>query len=701
MNLQGSFGWLRTGAIRTFHALASHLPGGTFRAFGPESGQIGSIAVINLDRQSTRLRRTLRELKRFKTASGTSLASITTRLAAVDARDGREVASTADVDTAYSLGDQLYVQPDKRLEECFGFQQPVTMTRQEVAVARSHIEAWKAIASGDEEHVLIIEDDIWFKIGARSAIDRGWEAARSRFPDGESPDLLYLSYQDADGTADRRDTCRNLFRPVRGLWFLSGYVLSRRAARKLLMAMPVKGPVDMWINRRFHELHTLALSSPAIFQRSDGGSDNSYSVMPFLARAGVVDADAVAPPPRAAAGPIFVWCAEDAKESVAMALSMLGLRVRVFDAMDGVLDGADISNILSEFDALVDPTIQANILTELTNNTKFKFLFDRSGRYPSDLSCVTRNNVAAFSECWTGSSRWAVLCDLLDLTRPADPYPVGTPSEWRLFRDDRTNAIQSTQNGEGFPMLSDNSAWALTPSPGWPTASKSESSTQTEADTPSAYPTGHAADNFETLEETFPGNLATFDYQGVAHDREGTTLTLRTSPDVKASRLFRSGAVVSSTSHHHGHFEAEFRAASGDGLVTGFFLHRSSPRQEIDFEISGDDPTSVLLNVYFNPGDVGDSAAFGYRGTPCRIPLGFNASAGFHQYSIAWTPDKITWAVDGRIIHERGSWDPTPVPHLPMRLHFNLWAPRSRELAGRINPACLPARAAVKNIRIS
>lgn len=701
MNLQNTFSWLRARAFRVLTSALSHVPGGHFSSFGPEPGQIGAIMLINLERQPLRLNRTLRELNRFRTASGESLISITKRQIAIDARDGRDVASGADVDPSYILGDQLYVQPNERLEHCFGIHAPVTMTRQEVAVARSHIEAWKAVATGDVNYVLILEDDIWFRPGARAAIDRGWKSAGNRFPDARGPDLLYLSYLDADGTAKRRDVCKALFRPERGLWFLSGYVLSRQAAQKLLLAMPVKGPVDMWMNRRFDELRTLALSSPAILQRRDGESDNSYSVMPYLARAGVIDAVTVAPPPRVAAGPLFVWCGNDAKESVAMAISMLGLRVRVFDLDDAIISMDDLSLILKDFDALVAPRINAGLIEKLADDTKLKFLLDTSDQCPLELNSAARPNVAMLTGCRTDSERWAILCDLLGLAQPVADYPVGTPPEWRLFRDDRDHTGCWGKIAGRLALLSDNSAWALAPAPGWPSDPDPESSALSESDILVNYPLGHGSVSFEPQEETFPGNLASFVRHRVAYEQEAATLTLQASSDPKISRPYISGALVSSVSHHHGCFEAEIRAAKGSGLVTGFFLHRAGPRQEIDFEITGDDPSSVLLNVYFNPGDTGTNAAYGYRGSPCRIPLGFDASTEFHRYSIEWRPDSIRWAVDGRVIHQRSSWDPTPVPHLPMELHFNLWAPHSRELAGRLELACLPAIAKIRNIRIS
>jgi beta-glucanase (GH16 family) len=207
-----------------------------------------------------------------------------------------------------------------------------------------------------------------------------------------------------------------------------------------------------------------------------------------------------------------------------------------------------------------------------------------------------------------------------------------------------------------------------------------------------------ASSSFRGLVETFPGNLASFAKDGLTRDKDGTHLLLH-----KASiggRRYRSGAFASARCFAFGRFEAEIRAAPGCGLVTGFFLHRDAPRQEIDVELGGRDPRTMLGNVYFNPGDEGAAMAFGYRGAPWRIDLGFDATDDFHLYAIDWRPGLIAWSVDGRIVHERAGWDPTPLPHLPMRLHANLWAPRSEDLAGRIDEKALPARATFKNFSI-
>src|SRR6202035_4906636 len=52
------------------------------------------------------------------------------------------------------------------------------------------------------------------------------------------------------------------------------------------------------------------------------------------------------------------------------------------------------------------------------------------------------------------------------------------------------------------------------------------------------------------------------------------------------------------------------------------------------------------------------------------------------------------------LVHRRITWDPTPIPHLPMTLHVNTWPIRSRELAGRLALRALPASAIVRRVAV-
>ncbi len=701
MNLRKASGSLRSLTFRVFRAAVRSLPGGQISAFGQGNNRIQSILVVNLDRQPGRWRQVLRELSRFRTSDGAPLTSITRRFGAVDARDGRAVAATADVDPNYRIGDQLYVQPDSRLEECFGVDESIRMTRQEVAVARSHVEAWKAVATGSDAHVLVLEDDVWFRRGAAAAIDRGWRAALRRCRDEGGPHMLYLSYSDAGGTAERVDPCDALFRPARGLWFLSGYVLSREGAAALLRAMPVVGPVDLWMNYRFQELRAFALSSPAVLQRPDGRSDNSYSVLPYLARAGIVDASSPISLERVRAGPVLAWTASGGRESLAMALSMVGLRVRAFDGDEPAIVAQDLPQLFETFDALVDAPLAPDALSVALETGNIRFLLEETAALGSEIgnTPVHPSRIAVLSPKGSESQSWGPLCALLGVAEPVQPFPIGAPRCARLFRyDDPDAECRSAVLSPRQARLLDDSPWILPTGSNWKPRPPTEQSLPPARERLVHATMETAPDSFPRVVGTFPGNLASFAEEGVVHDESGVRLVVTKSDG--ANRPFRSGSFASVRSFEYGRFEAEIKAASGTGLVTGFFLYRDTPRQEIDVELSGGDPRCMLVNVYFNPGDEGTALSFGYRGSPYRIDLGFDATRNFHHYAIDWRPGRIAWSVDGGIVHERVGWDPTPVPHLPMRLYGNLWVPRSNELSGRIQDDALPASAMFRNVSV-
>jgi beta-glucanase (GH16 family) len=79
-------------------------------------------------------------------------------------------------------------------------------------------------------------------------------------------------------------------------------------------------------------------------------------------------------------------------------------------------------------------------------------------------------------------------------------------------------------------------------------------------------------------------------------------------------RNLSAGALSSRAKFLYGRFETALQATSVSGLVTGFFLHRDSPRQEIDIEITGNRPTRLLVNVFYNPGAEGAKFDYGYGG---------------------------------------------------------------------------------------
>lgn len=208
-----------------------------------------------------------------------------------------------------------------------------------------------------------------------------------------------------------------------------------------------------------------------------------------------------------------------------------------------------------------------------------------------------------------------------------------------------------------------------------------------------------APDRWLLRDDTFMGNLALFRAANVEL-RAGGGAALHVRKKSLGVREYSAASICTHDRFLFGRFEAAIQPTNVPGLVTGFFLHRDSPRQEIDIEITGNRPDRLLANVFYNPGEEGTRYDYGYRGTPVHIKLGFDASQSVHVFAIEWSPHEIRWLVDGRIVHKRVDWDPSPIPHLGMALHVNTWPSRSRELAGRLSDRLLPCVSVLESVSV-
>lgn len=137
-----------------------------------------------------------------------------------------------------------------------------------------------------------------------------------------------------------------------------------------------------------------------------------------------------------------------------------------------------------------------------------------------------------------------------------------------------------------------------------------------------------------------------------------------------------SGEYRTTEEYGYGLYQSRFKAAKGDGLVTSFFTFYATPEgkymdnDEIDFEITGNKTSEVQIN-YYNDHTTHIEHPEGLLHQ--RIPLGFDASEGFHDYAILWTPKFIGWYIDGQLKHtETGSLGPLPTHR--GKAVANLWA---------------------------
>jgi hypothetical protein len=86
---------------------------------------------------------------------------------------------------------------------------------------------------------------VWFRSGFARHLDQAWAEIAIEGDRKSNFDILYLSYEEVKHGTPKTFLSSNVFRPVRGLWFLSGYVVwSREGAESSFDFFLVE---DLWI----------------------------------------------------------------------------------------------------------------------------------------------------------------------------------------------------------------------------------------------------------------------------------------------------------------------------------------------------------------------------------------------------------------------------------------------------------------------
>lgn len=740
MNIQLNNKFPRKIAFLIRHLKRFFLNKETNRIFGKLSG-IQVIYVINLDRQPDRWRQILKEAKRQKVAGKGTLVDFFYRISAIDGKDlCNNAIPIKQIEKTFTIQDQYYVDPDPQLLNAIRNRDIfIDMSQEEIAVALSHVTSWQKIIDEERSYALILEDDIFFE----SAFARGLNLLWKELPgDGASLpnfDLLYLSYREVDRGAEKVEFSKHLMRPVKGLWWLSGYVLSNAGAKKLLSLLPIKGPVGLWINLQFKKLDVYASINSLIYQRDDLKSNNKYSILPILSQIGIQsDKTHLDLQQRKGRNPAFVFV-ENTSHAVVVetALSLLGYTCCVdrwghfSDKIQSLIDAREpllfdayigvkaLSKNYKELDLMYPGAVFILLMESDLRFSKYEGQASKklTTRWPPvHMINHTPINYPEFLEYFRSkrhklllmnlekANNWNTLCNFLNCKTPPCDFPkTSTITEVAAYEiiplSQKLICIQNATQ-----LQHDVTPWII------PIERISAFGISSLAPK-SGEQVGHFEpifrddfvnfneDKWIILENSFPSNLADFIKENFKLCKPtGFSLTLEKRKT--KSRNYSSASIASRKPYVYGRFEVVMRPVKLDGVITAFFLHRNDPWQELDFEFLGKDTSKVLFNVYFNPGINEFGWNFGNRGTPILVDLGFDAAADYHKYAIEWEPHEIRWFVDDKLIHIRATWEPTPIPNLPMKFYINLWPSLSEELAGTFINESLPINAYVKSVRI-
>ena len=618
-------------------------------AFSRQQGDnaLQRIYVINLDRKVDRWRRMRLELDRFRERHGAPLTSVTRRFSAVDARYMEGESDSTTVDPIYTLADQLLVHPNPLLAiNDLTRTHEVHMTPQEIAVARSHVQVWRLIAEGDVPSALVLEDDVFMPYGFTRDLEVTWGALNLGAESHQLDfDLLYLAYREVgEFTRQRGSLPRRRQRP--GIWEASGYVLTRTGAQKLLERLPVRGPVDLWLNLQFKDLTVYTSARRIIEQRIDEPSTNSYSILPVLSQVGAITREKpLVPRARHLIGPVIgMGKSGSGLSALATALAMVGytciadVDLLPRDERQRLLAG----NSNRIFNAYVNASSfsEDEIQLILARNRKARLIITGLG---DQLTGVNANRLLRLTP--DIKDKWAALSDFLDLEYPTFKYPCSTDIGQRhvVPRADR-----ETLHAVKF-LRSDRTPWIVgSPKARWDGIRLAQDNAGGREALIAGWDAGHELKSIDwkLRNDTFPSNLAIFKPSNFVNDACGTAKLILQKENTSV-RDFTSAAIASQQSYLYGTFSAILRPPRVTGLITGIFLHRNGPRQEIDIEFLGRDTSKMLVNVYYNPGPEGTKLEYGYRGTPALIDLDFDAADALHTYEIVWRPHSIIWRVDG------------------------------------------------------
>lgn len=661
---------------------------------------IQRIYIINLDRKPDRWRQVSRELKRIKCCSRSPLLSISRRFSAIDARYFNGKINSNILCPYFSLADQLQVEPNPLMKrDTYSKSYRIDMTTQEIAIALSHIEVWKLVASSNIPYTLILEDDVYFHYGFAREFDAAWKSIMNQT--SKDFDIFFLSFQEVGKNLDIKEQKTGLVhRPDRGIWQASGYVLSLKGARALLNLLPVYGPVDLWLNLQFDKLKVFLTKRPIIEQRVDVLSTNSYSIMPVFSQIGLfTNEKPLVTAKRKMLEPVFAFGPlGSGLTALAMALSILGYtccsditelpiteynslikkrRGRLFNAYVNV---GSLYNWSREDIARIYPN--ARFIYTTINNTCVSTINDKRVLYLPN-SC---------------EDKWEALCLFLKCEYPSSQYPQLDDIGLQCID---LNSVYSNKCFLHEELKFDKSPWIVS-TKWWKGISiiPPKITHQEENLVALWHGKNSLRDSlWKQRDDTFPSNLSIFSPDNVTIDmREITQLTFR--EQITAVRSFTSAAIASTYKILYGKFAITLKPTNVSGLITGVFLHRNSPHQEIDIEFLGKDTTKMLVNVFYNPGTEGTKLEYGYRGTPVLVDLGFDAAKDYHKYEIEWDEKYIRWFVDEEFVYERIQWDPTPIPNLPMEFNVNIWYSKSKELAGKLDKARIPSCSEINSIQI-
>ena len=132
----------------------------------------------------------------------------------------------------------------------------------------------------------------------------------------------------------------------------------------------------------------------------------------------------------------------------------------------------------------------------------------------------------------------------------------------------------------------------------------------------------------------------------------------------------------------YGRFEVNLKTSFREGMLSSFFTYNDAGGgwNEIDIEILGRYTNDFQMNP-ITPGQVNHVGHYLMSSSP---------HADFHTYAFEWTPEYVSWFVDGvEVLRQTGAHIQTL--NLPQKIMMNVWIPQYENWVGIFYPDVLPS----------
>ncbi len=214
-------------------------------------------------------------------------------------------------------------------------------------------------------------------------------------------------------------------------------------------------------------------------------------------------------------------------------------------------------------------------------------------------------------------------------------------------------------------------------------------------------------DDFDTLDLTrwelmthsWDGNLAQFSEENASTASGILRLSLTDAPD-DTTKPYRGVEMRSRDTLTYGRVSASIRFARGPGVVSSLVtLYTPWPPpdwNELDVEFLGKGSSEIQFNHMVNipPAD----PETGHLQFPELVTLPFDATGGFHTYTIEWVPGEARFFVDDLLYHTATEEMARMV--LPQNILLTIWCSDAQDWAGAVDATTSPTSVEVDWIKV-